>query len=137
MYLSTNMAGMTMAFPNVCLTPAPPAPNPVPIPYPSIGQCATAMAPTCALRVKVLNKNVMTVKSKVMRTQGDEAGVGGGVTSGMFGGPCGRTQSSMKVNVEGSPAVRCLDMIGSNGASPNAPSGYQLVPSQTVVIVMS
>ncbi len=137
MHISTNMAGTTMAFPNVCLTPAPPAPNPVPIPYPSIGQCATAMAPTCALRVKILNKNVMTVRSKVMRTQGDEAGVGGGVASGMFGGPVSRSQSSMKVNVEGSPVVRNLDMIGSNGPSPNAPVGNQLAPSQTIVICMS
>ena len=100
MHVSTNMGGMTMAFPNVCLTPAPPAP-PVPIPYPSIGQCATAQATTCSMKVKILNKNVMTTKSKVMRTNGDEAGVNGGVASGMFGGPCGRTQSSMKVKVEG------------------------------------
>ena len=135
MHLSTNMAGTTQAFPNVCLTPAPPAPNPVPVPYPSIGQCATALAPTCSLRVKVLNKNVLTVKSKVMRTQGDEPGVGGGVSSGMFGGPCGRTQSSMKLRVEGSPVVRNLDVIGSNGPSPNAPVGNQLAPSQTVVLV--
>ena len=137
MNVSTNMAGMTMAFPNVCLTPAPPAPNPVPIPYPSIGQCASAMAPTCSLKVKILNKNVLTVKSKVMKTQGDEPGVSGGVTSGMFGGPCGRTQSSLKVSVEGSPVVRNLDLIGSNGPSPNAPVGNQLVPSQVKVICLS
>src|SRR5262245_12675409 len=103
MHVSTNMGGMTQAFPNVCLTPAPPAP-PVPIPYPSIGQCATANAATCAKRVKILNKQLMNVGSKVMKTNGDEAGVNGGVASGMFGGPCGRTQSSMKLNVEGSPA---------------------------------
>ncbi|MFN7131889.1 MAG: PAAR-like domain-containing protein, partial [Myxococcales bacterium] len=28
---------MCLAFPDVCLTPAPPAPAPVPIPYPNIG----------------------------------------------------------------------------------------------------
>ena len=39
---STNGAGMCFAFPDVCLTPAPPAP-PVPIPYPNITQ-ATAVA---------------------------------------------------------------------------------------------
>ena len=135
MHVSTTMAGMTMAFPNVCLTPAPPAP-PVPIPYPSIGQCATAQAATCAMKVKILNKPILTVKSKVMKTNGDEAGVNGGVASGMFGGPCGRTQSSMKVNVEGSPLVRNLDMIGSNGASPNAPAGNQLAPSQVKVLCL-
>lgn len=137
MHVSTTMSGMTMAFPNVCLTPAPPAPNPVPIPYPSIGQCATAQAATCSMKVKILNKPVMTVKSKVMKTNGDEAGVNGGVTSGMFGGPCGRTQSSMKLSVEGAPAVRNLDLIGSNGASPNAPVGNQLVPSQVKVICLT
>ena len=136
MHVSTNQAGSTMAMPNVSLTPAPPAP-PVPVPYPSIGQCATAQAATCSMKVKILNKNVMTVKSKVMKTNGDEAGVNGGVASGMFGGPCARTQTSMKLNIEGSPAVRNLDMIGSNGASPNAPAGNQLAPSQTLVMCMS
>jgi len=137
MFVSTNMGGMTMAFPNVCLTPAPPAPNPVPIPYPSLGQCATAQSGTFAQKVKILNKNVLTVKTKISKTNGDEAGVSGGVTSGMFGGPCARSQSSMKVQVEGSPLVRLLDMIQSNGASPNAPVGNQLAPGQTKVICLS
>ena len=137
MFLSTNMSGTTMAFPDVCLTPAPPAPNPIPIPYPNIGQCATAQAGTFAMKVKVLNKNVLTVKTKLPKTNGDEAGVNGGVASGMFGGPCARAQSSMKVQIEGSPAVRLLDLIQSNGASPNAPVGNQVVPSQTKVIVLS
>lgn len=136
MFVSTNMSGTTMAFPNVCLTPAPPAPSPLPVPYPSVGQCAAADATTCSLKVKILNKNVMTTKSKVMTTTGDAAGTAGGVMSGMFGGPCGRTQSSMKVHVEGAPVVRLLDMIGSNGTSPNAPVGNQLAPSQTKVLCL-
>ncbi|MCB9596243.1 MAG: DUF4150 domain-containing protein [Sandaracinaceae bacterium] len=137
MFASTSAGGLTQGFPNVCLTPAPPAPNPVPVPYPSLGQCAGALAPTCSVRVKIQSKTVLTIKTKVMRTQGDEAGVGGGVASGTFGGPCGRTQSSVKVAVEGSPIVRCLDMVGSNGVSPNVPVGVQVAPSQTLVIVLS
>ncbi|MCB9596889.1 MAG: DUF4150 domain-containing protein [Sandaracinaceae bacterium] len=137
MHVSTTMGGSTMAFPNVCLTPAPPAPNPVPVPYPSIGQCATAMAGTFAMRVMILNRPILTIKTKVMTTTGDAAGTAGGVASGMFGGPCARTRSSMKVMVEGSPLVRNLDTIASNGASPNAPVGSQLAPSQTVVIAMT
>ena len=134
MLASTNMAGMTMAFPNVCLTPS--APSPIPVPYPSIGQCATAQSGTFSMKVKVLNKNMLTVKTKIQKTNGDEAGTNGGVMSGMFGGPCGRTQSSMKVSVEGAPLVRLLDMIQSNGVSPNAPVGNQLVPSQTKLICL-
>ncbi len=131
-YVSTNMAGMTLAFPNVCLTPS--APSPIPVPYPSIGQCATASAPTCSMMVKILNKNVLTSKSEVPKTNGDEAGTNGGVTSGMFGGTCKRTQTSMKVNVEGAPLVTLLQLISSNGPSPNAPVGNQLAPSQTKVM---
>ncbi|MFP6683429.1 MAG: PAAR-like domain-containing protein, partial [Polyangiaceae bacterium] len=35
MFGNTQMMGVDMAFPDVCLTPAPPAP-PVPLPYPDI-----------------------------------------------------------------------------------------------------
>ena len=132
MQVSTNASGTTSAFPNVCNTPAPPA-SPIPVPYPSIGQCATATASTCAQKVKILNKQILTSKSEVPKTSGDEAGVNGGVTSGTFGGPCKRTQTSAKVNVEGNPLVTNLQTIGSNGSSPNAPVGNQLAPSQTLV----
>ena len=86
--------------------------------------------------MKILNKQVLTAKTKVPKTNGDEAGVNGGVTSGMFGGPCSRTQSSLKVYVEGAPLVRNLDLIGSNGVSPNAPVGNQVAPSQTKVLCL-
>ena len=42
----------------------------------------------------------------------------------------------MKVNVEGTALVRNLDMVGSNGVSPNAPAGHQLVPSQVKVLCL-
>ncbi len=45
-------------------------------------------------------------------------------------------QTSMKVNVEGAPLVTLLHVIGSNGPSPNAPVGNQLVPSQSKVICL-
>jgi superfamily II DNA helicase RecQ len=38
---STKGGGVCFAFPDVCLTPAPPAP-PIPIPYPNIGQVSSA-----------------------------------------------------------------------------------------------
>ena len=48
MFMNTQMMGMDMGFPDVCLTPA--APAPVPIPYPNI-----AMGPTAVpSQVKVL-----------------------------------------------------------------------------------
>ncbi len=37
MLAKTSAGGLCVAFPDVCLTPAPPAPAPVPIPYPNVG----------------------------------------------------------------------------------------------------
>jgi hypothetical protein len=137
MHVSTNMSGSTMAFPNVCLTPAPPAPNPIPVPYPSLAQCAQALCGTFSMRVTILNKNVLTTNTIVPMTTGDQPGINGGVTSGLFGNVCKRIQSSLKVFVEGTPLVRNLDMIASNGPSPNAPVGNQLAPSQVKVICIA
>ena len=35
--------GVTIAFPDVCKTPAPPAPAPLPIPYPNIAKSSDTM----------------------------------------------------------------------------------------------
>ncbi len=41
--------GMSMVFPDVCKTPAPPAP-PVPIPYPNIGKSSDTIAGTTTVK---------------------------------------------------------------------------------------
>ena len=70
--------GMCFRFPDVCLTPAPPAP--VPIPYPNIAQLAdatgTATHGQCRRQAGGDESQLHTVSS------GDEAGSNGGVTSG-------------------------------------------------------
>jgi len=130
--ISTTMAGECMAFPDVCLTPAPPAP-PIPTPYPNIAMLMQAEPPTCSMFVKILNMPVCSETTMVEMTQGDEAGVNGGVASGMIMGPAQFSMGSMVVTVEGKGVVHLTSPSRHNGISANAPEGVQTVPSQTVV----
>ena len=132
MFITTKMAGICFAFPDVCKVPTPA--GPIPTPFPNLAQCPMALAPTCALKVKVLNQPVMTLNSKILRTQGDEAGVAGGVISSMFGDQAAYNLGSTKVMVEGSPAVTAFKLTRHNGANANMPAGNQIVPSQFKVL---
>ena len=77
--ITTAGQGICFAFPDVCLTPAPPGPN-VPVPYPNIGQLSSATG--TANSVKAGGNVVVTKDSTVSSTTGDEAGTAGGVISG-------------------------------------------------------
>jgi hypothetical protein len=129
---STNMGGTCMAMPDVCLVPAPPLP-PIPTPFPNTGMLNQATK--TSVKVKIINKEVVTTKSEIPKTSGDEAGTNGGVTSGMNMGPASFTKGSTKVKIEGQPCVHQTSMSAHNGKSANAPSGTQMAPSQTKVIV--
>ena len=122
-----------MAVPDTCLTPAPPSPSPVPIPYPNIAQCAMALS--TSTQVFCENRQLIHQDSKIPRTNGDEAGVSGGVTSGTFGDQAVYRSFSSKVSIEGKKACMVTGMTGHNGSSANAPAGLQVVPSQVKVFV--
>jgi hypothetical protein len=70
-YASTKAGGNCFAMPDVCLTPAPPAP-PIPIPYPNTGM--VNQAKKTSTKVKIAGKAVVTVKSEISRSMGDESG---------------------------------------------------------------
>jgi hypothetical protein len=129
---STAAGGMCMGMPDVCKTPAPPAP-PIPIPYPNIAQCAMANPGTASLKVLILNASTLKLQSEIPISSGDEAGVAGGVVSGMNMGPAKFIKGSSKVLVEGKPGVYLTSQLGMNGSSPNT-VGTQLAPSQAKVI---
>ena len=84
MYLCSIAKGKTLASPDVCKTPAPPGPP-------------------------VLSKN-----SKIAMSNGDNAGVAGGVVSNSFLQEVCFTSASSKVALKGKPAVRHLDQIKAN-----------------------
>jgi len=129
---STKGGGQCLAMPDVCLTPAPPAP-PVPVPYPNIGM--VNQATKTSTKVKFAGKAVVTKKSEMSRSSGDEAGVNKGVVSGMNMGKVTFKKGSSKVKIQGQPCVHLTTMTGHNGSNANNPVGAQIAPSQTKVLV--
>ncbi|HEY4248308.1 MAG TPA: DUF4150 domain-containing protein [Lacunisphaera sp.] len=129
---STKGGGMCQGMPDVCKTPAPPAP-PVPIPYPNIGQMT--MAVKTALKVKIVGMPVVIEMSEIPMSQGDEAGVAGGVVSGKNMDKIVVKKGSMKVQVEGKGCAYLTCMTAHNGANANMPAGAQIAPSQAKVLV--
>jgi len=120
--------------PDVCKVPAPPAP-PIPTPFPNMAQLNQANVGSCSQKVKIMNKNVVTMKSEIPMTSGDEAGSAGGLVSGQIKGPAKPKKGSAKVKVEGQAVIFQTCMFGQNGNNANAPAGVQLQPSQTKVKV--
>jgi hypothetical protein len=87
-------------------------------------------------KVFIVGSPALTKASKVSPTDGDEAGAsgGGGVVSGKIMGPAEYITSSMKVTLEGNPAVRLTDMIKTNDGNT---MGMTAAPSQSKVMIMS
>ncbi len=129
---STKAGGQAFAFPDVCKTPAPPA-GPIPIPYPNIGM--VNMASKTSTKVKFVGKEVVTLKSEIPSSSGDEAGVAGGVVSGKNMDKVLFKMGSSAVLIEGQKCIHLTSMTAHNGASANMPAGVQIAPSQTKVIV--
>lgn len=129
---SSKGGGECLAFPDACLTPAPPGP-PVPVPYPNVG--TVNQAKKTSSKVKFCKKEAVTVKSEISRTSGDEAGVNKGVLSGTNMDKLTWKKGSSKVKVEGQDVVHLTSTTGQNGSSANMPAGAQITPSQTKVKV--
>ncbi len=103
--------GMSMVFPDVCKTPAPPA-GPIPIPYPNIGKSSdTTKGPTS---VKTDGQMPMVKGATYMMSAGDEAGAAGGVISGKIKGECEFMMYSFDVKFEGKNACRMGDPLFHN-----------------------
>jgi hypothetical protein len=134
MFANSQMMGMDMAFPDVCLTPVPPAPAPVPIPYPNMAMGPTANPGTASRKVFISMMPMHTLRTQIPLTNGDNAGVNMGVASGRVMGPSRHLTGAFTVLVEGMPASRLTSASLQN--STNAP-GMRLVPSQTTVLLLA
>ena len=101
--------GTSIAFPDVCQTPAPPAPF-VPIPYPNIAMSSdTAKG---SKKVKMDGNPVCTKDSNFSMSTGDEAGsAGGGIVSSKIKGKAEFVLFSFDVKIEGKNAVRSFDIM--------------------------
>ena len=130
MFANTQMMGMDMAMPDVCLTPAGPAV--VPIPYPNIAMGPTAIPnQTIVFIMAMPAHNLGTI---IPLTNGDNAGVAMGVASGTVMGPSRHLTAAFTVLYGGMPATRLTSMSLQN--STNAP-GARLVPSQSIVLLLA
>src|SRR5262249_53545347 len=123
------------AMPDTCKTPAPPAPSPVPIPYPNIGMLN--QADKTSPKVKFVGKEAVTKKSEIPRSSGDEAGVAKGLMSNTNMDKVVFKSGSGKVKVEGQACVHHTATTGQNGSNANMPSGTQVAPSQTKILIAS
>jgi hypothetical protein len=100
--------GVTIAFPDVCLTPAPPA-SPIPIPYPNI---ATSADTANGSKKVTCDGNPICLKdSNFSKSSGDEAGTNKGVVSGKNMGKAEFVNYSFDVKVEGKNVARALDLM--------------------------
>jgi|SRR6185295_2879243 len=137
MFPATTNGGGQCAIPgplDTCKTPSPG--GPVPLPYPNMATLSQADGGTCSDKVKIMNNKACTVKTEITMSSGDEAGTaGGGVVSSKFKGPVTFKSGSAKVKIEGEKAVHATSTTGHNGTNANMPSGVQVAPSQTKVMV--
>lgn len=101
-----DSGGVTIAFPDVCKTPAPPAPF-VPIPYPNIAKSSdTAQG---AGTVKCDGNPVCVKDSNFSMSTGDEAGTLFGVASSKNKGKAEFVNVSFDVKFEGKGVARAFD----------------------------
>ena len=130
MFANSQMMGMDLGFPDVCLTPTPA--GPVPIPYPNISLGPTSVPS----QVRVMycctpGHNMATVAPL---SNGDNPGVATGVASGVVMGPRRHVTASFTILIGGMPATKMTSVAIQN--STNAP-GCRIVPSQPKVILLA
>lgn len=101
-------SGVTIAFPDVCKTPAPPAP-PLPIPYPNIAKSGdTAKGAT---KVKCDGNPVCLKDSNFSMSTGDEPGSLFGMASSKNKGKAEFVNFSFDVQIEGKNVPRAFDLM--------------------------
>jgi hypothetical protein len=123
--------GIAPSFPDVCLTPAPPAP-PIPIPYPNVAKSSDASNGTKT--VKIEGNPVMIQDATFATSTGDEAGSAGGVASATTKGKAKFVNYSFDVKFEGKCVPRLGDPMTHNElSSPNTPPFPEVQPPHPMV----
>ncbi|MDR2199229.1 MAG: DUF4150 domain-containing protein [Deltaproteobacteria bacterium] len=127
---------VTSLAPDVCKIPSPPAP-PVPTPFVNMFQYSQANPGTISTKVMLGGAQAFNVQTKIPMSQGDEAGTLGGMISNMIMGPCWFSPSggSLKVMIEGKPALPMGAQSMHNGDATFNTTGMASMPTQPVVMV--
>ncbi len=107
--VNPDSKGVSIAFPDVCKTPGPPAPF-IPIPYPNIAKSGDTAKGT--KKVKAEGKPICTKDSNFSTSVGDEAGTaGGGLVSAKQKGKAEFVNFSFDVQFEGKNVPRSFDLM--------------------------
>lgn len=132
MFASTQMGGVNLGFPDVCLTPAPPAPAPVPLPYPN---SSLGMATVPAVYNVLLScAPAHNLTNPVPVSMGDNPGLATGVASGTVMFKTQPLTGAFTVLIKGAPATRLTTINIQNNT--NCP-GARIAPSQVKVILLA
>lgn len=129
MFANTQMMGIDMGLPDVCMTPSP---APVPVPYPNIA--AGPMGVPAVYNVLFMAAPAHNLATTIPLTNGDNAGVALGVASGTVMGPSRHLTGAFSVLIRGMPASRLTSVSLQN--STNCP-GMRVVPSQVKVLMLA
>ena len=132
MFASTQLMGMNLGFPDVCLTPAPPSPSPIPIPYPNIAM-GPVTAPFCPT-ILFVGAPAHNMTHPVVVSLGDTTGILGGVASGTDMNETHPMTGAFTILLQGAPATRMTTINIQN--STNCP-GARIVPSQPKILLLA
>ncbi len=126
-FTNTQMMALSIAFPDVCKTP----PFAEPIPYPNLGESTMAIPIVLNQFIECMPiHNILTI---VMMTEGDDAGVMGGLISQLDFSIQRHIIGNPKIFSGAMPVTTLLMPTGHNGPLPNM-IGITITPSQVKVI---
>ncbi len=129
MFANSQMGGVDMGAPDVCLTPSP---APVPVPYPNVA--AGPMGTPAVYNVLLMGAPAHNLSTSIPLTNGDNVGVSMGVASGTVMGPSRHLTAAFTVLIGGAPATRLTSTSLQN--STNCP-GARIAPSQVKVVLLA
>jgi len=128
MFASTQMGGLNLGIPDVCLTP----PVPVPVPYPNLAM-GPLTVPFCP-NILFVGAPAHNLTHPVVFSLGDTTGIIGGVASGTDMNMTHPMTGAFTVILTGAPATRMTTINIQN--STNCP-GMRIVPSQPKVLLLA
>jgi hypothetical protein len=131
MFMLNNGGAMAFAFPDTCWTPLGGL-IAVPLPYPNASDTSLADPETICDNILLVGLPALNVESVLELSQGDDAGVDGGLVSETDMGKVIFVDGSEQVMLNAMPSVRVGDPTGQNGEPPNI-IGMVASPSQIVV----
>jgi hypothetical protein len=130
MFGNSQMGGMNLGFPDVCMTPI--GPTPVPIPYPnfSLGPVGVPPSPN----VLWMCTPAHTLMTKPVFSLGDNPGIATGIASATVMAPTHHVTGAFTVLTNGIPSTRMTSVNIQNNT--NCP-GMTIVPAQVKVLLLA